>query len=287
MTRNLDIAALRSLLALAEMGGVTRAARQVNLSQSAVSLQIKRLEETFGHCLIERRGRGVALTARGEALVASARGLLALNDEIVMRMTTASDAAGRLRVGMPCDLVQYRVPEAVRRFGEANPSLRLVLRTEVSATLQTLLEEGELDLILTTEAEPGPEAETLCRLPLVWVGAPGGAAWRRSPLPFAAVIGCAYSRAAMARLAEEGVVWTIAAEASMIESLVAADLAVYAMLRGAVASGLAVVEHGGALPGLPDFAVAMQLTTGPRRKLAERMATAMRAAFAAPHALAA
>src|SRR5688500_7966747 len=90
MARNLDIAALRSFMTVAETGGVTRAAGQLNLTQSAVSLQIKRLEDAFGRPLFERTGRGVTLTAHGEQLVDHARRLLAANDETWSRMTEAS-----------------------------------------------------------------------------------------------------------------------------------------------------------------------------------------------------
>ena len=105
MIRNLDIAAMRSFLAVAEMGGVTRAATQLNLTQSAVSLQIKRLEELFGQPLFERTGRGVTLTAQGEQLVGYARRLLAANDETWSRMTEPAQFAGEINLGSPDDLL--------------------------------------------------------------------------------------------------------------------------------------------------------------------------------------
>ena len=279
MYRNLDVTALRALVAVSEMGGVTRAAAQLNLTQSAVSLQVKRLEETLDLCLIERAGRGVVLTTQGDVLVGYARRLLGLNDEIVTRMGAASSLRGEVRVGVPCDLLHLRVPEAMRHFRSRNPAMRVALRTEVSAGLHTLLEEGALDLILTTEAAPAPGAEVMARMPLVWIGAPGGEAWKLRPLPLAIVPGCAFTRATMAELTATGFDWTVAGEASMIESLVAADLGVYSMLRGAIAPGLSEIHHNGSLPALPCFAIAMYQTAGPRRALAERFADSLRTVF--------
>jgi DNA-binding transcriptional LysR family regulator len=277
--RNLDTSALRALVAVAEMGGVTRAAAQLNLTQSAVSLQIKRLEETLDRCLFDRVGRGVVLTVAGEELVGYARRLLAVNDEIVVRLGQAGGADGDIRFGVPCDIVNFHVPQAIRSFSLRHPETRLTLRTEVSGLLREQCEAGSLDLILTTESEPGPEAEVLGQVPLVWVGAPGGNAFRRRPLPIAAVTGCAFTRVLMARLSAAGFDWKVVSEGSMVESLVAADLAVYAMLRGAIAPGMAEIEQGGGLPPLPSLSLALYLTQGPRRRLAERLAASLRDEF--------
>ena len=184
MPRNLDTAALRALVAVVEMGGVTRAAAQLNLTQSAVSLQIKRLEEALDQCLVERAGRGVALTVQGEQLVGYARRLLALNDEIVVRMTSA-DRGAELRVGVPCDLLHLHLPQVLRAFRASHPEVALTLRSEVSAVLRERCESGALDLVLATEARPARAASRspACR----WSGSarraagPGEAARCRSP----------------------------------------------------------------------------------------------------------
>ncbi len=288
MARNLDVSALRALVAVAEMGGVTRAAAQLNLTQSAVSLQIKRLEEMLDQCLIEKVGRGVALTLQGEQLVGYARRLLALNDEIVIRMTPGA-VGGELRFGVPCDLMHQHVPQVMRGFGERHPAVRVVLRSEPSATLREMIDAGAIDLILTTEARPGPGAETLRQAPLVWIGAPGGKAWRRRPLPLGTVLGCAFTRAAIETLSDAGVDWVIAAESTKIavDGAVAADLAMHMMLAGTIPPGFEVIDHGGALPTLPSFGINMYQTQGPRRALAELLAADLRAAYGGQGAIAA
>ena len=114
MRRNLDLAALRALAAIADFGGVTRAAHVLNLTQSAVSMQIKRLEESLGLSVLDRSGRGVSLTGEGEQLLAYGRRILALNDEAVERLTD-SDFEGEIVIIVPHDIVYPHIPHVLRR----------------------------------------------------------------------------------------------------------------------------------------------------------------------------
>jgi len=100
MPRNLDLTALRSFVAVAETGGVTKAAGFLNLTQSAVSMQLKRLEEGLGLDLLDRSGRGIALTGTGEQLLGYARRMLALNDEVYTRLTS-QEFEGEIALGVP------------------------------------------------------------------------------------------------------------------------------------------------------------------------------------------
>src|SRR4028118_150133 len=95
MPRNLDLTALRSFVTVADAGGVTRAAGLLNLTQSAVSMQLKRLEESLGLRLLDRSGRGVSLAPAGERLLGYARRMVALNDEAWARLSTR-EAEGEL-----------------------------------------------------------------------------------------------------------------------------------------------------------------------------------------------
>lgn len=288
MARNLDTSALRALVAVAEMGGVTRAAAQLNLTQSAVSLQIKRLEEALDQCLTERAGRGVALTVQGEQLVGYARRLLALNDEIVTRMAGAAPG-GEIRVGAPCDLIHMHLPQVIRDFGARRPEVGIVLESHVSGMLHERLAAGTIDLIMTTDLGPVPGAETLREARLVWIGAPGGGSWRRRPLPLGTVFGCAFSRAAVEILGATGFDWRLAVEGSKItvDGSVASDMSIYMMLEGTIPPGFEVIDHRGALPDLPVFGINMSVTQGPRRRLAGLLAAELRAAFAGEDAAAA
>ena len=120
--RNLDVSSLRSLVAIADARGVTRAAERVNLTQSAVSMQMKRLEQQTGQSLLQKDGRGVVLTRAGEQLLAYARQIIATNDEAWHRLTdTPFD--DELRVGIPADVVYPLVPEVLRRVRKSMPRL--------------------------------------------------------------------------------------------------------------------------------------------------------------------
>jgi DNA-binding transcriptional LysR family regulator len=289
MTRNLDIAAIRSFLAVAEMGGVTRAATQLNLTQSAVSLQIKRLEESFRRPLFERTGRGVTLNAHGEQLAGYARRLLNANDETWARMT-APAFAGEINLGCPDDILAPHVPRVMRAFGGSHPQVKAHLHTAQSAFLKERFARGELDVILTTEAEPGPGGETLVRRPLVWTGAPGGRAWRERPLPLGTVAGCIFNKAAIDTLNAAGFDWRVEIDSvsnPVMDASLAADIVIRLHMLGTVPVQFEVIPHRGALPKLPDFCICMYVTTGPRRRLSEPLAQQLRAAHADPEAIAA
>src|SRR5215203_683355 len=118
MARNIDTSLLRAFVAVAETAGMTAAANLLNVTQAAVSQQIKRLEEAFGAELFERQRRGLRLTAAGERLFAKAKRMLALNDEIWAEMTTPIYEGG-VRLGIPYDLVHSYLPLVLKTFSQA------------------------------------------------------------------------------------------------------------------------------------------------------------------------
>src|SRR5918999_4075352 len=160
MARNLDLTALRSFAAVADAGGVTRAAAQLNLTQSAVSMQLKRLEEQLGLSLLDRSARSIALTAQGEQLLAYARRLLALNDEAWGRLTHPS-FEGEIDLGVPHDIIYPHVPGVLKRFAAEYPRVKLRLHSLYTSGLKELFARGEMDLILTTESAVDTGGETL------------------------------------------------------------------------------------------------------------------------------
>ncbi len=181
MPRNLDLTALRALVAVADSGGVTRAAGLLNLTQSAVSMQIKRLEEGLGLEFFTRAQRKLTLTPQGEQLLHYARRMLELNDEALSRLAdTGFDC--EIRLGVPHDIVYPAIPGVLQRLASVYPCARVNLLSCFTPLLKEEFARGELDLILTTEEAPGEGGESLDQRPLVWVGAPGGAVWQRRPL---------------------------------------------------------------------------------------------------------
>jgi DNA-binding transcriptional LysR family regulator len=276
------VSAIRSFLTVAEMGAVTRAATQLNLTQSAVSLQIKRLEETLGQSLFDRNGRGVTLTAAGEQLVGYSRRLLAANDETWERMK-AGPATGEIHLGSPDDLLHPHVPKVMRDFARSHPKVKVTLHSAQTVFLKERLARGELDAILTTEPDLYPGGETLAARPLVWIGAPGGQAWKRRPFPLGTVAGCIFNKPAIECLSAAGFDWIVAVDSvsnPVMDANLAADRVVRLQMQGSVNLQVEEIRHGGALPRLQDFYVNMYLTQGPRRRLAEPLAEALRVAYA-------
>lgn len=251
--RNLDLTALRSFLTVAEAGGVTRAAGLLNLTQSAVSMQLKRLEDGMGLRLLERGGRGVALTPAGEQLLSYARKMVALNDEAWARLQ-ARDEAGTITLGVPYDILYPVIPEVLRRFARDFPRIKVNLVSSYTRILKQGFERGEIDVILTTEDGPRPGAEVLGVDQLVWVGAPGGQAWRGRPLRLGFSRQCIFREPAQRRLDEAGIPWEMALDSpndGPVDATVSADLAVHVVIEGTRShQAFEVIDHGGALPSL-------------------------------------
>lgn len=174
--RNLDIDALRSFVAIADTGSFTRGSVQVYRNQSTVSLQIKRLEQAVGATLFDRTTRRVRLTPQGEAALAHARDILALNDDLLARVA-APELAGIVRLGAPEDFATTHLPHALARFAKAFPQVQLDVTCDLTMNLIQRFDGGAFDIVLV-KREPGAltEGTRVWREGLVWVGA--SACWR-------------------------------------------------------------------------------------------------------------
>lgn len=251
--RNLDITTLRSFVAVADSGGVTRAAGFLHLTQSAVSMQLKRLEEMLGMELLDRSGRTIALTASGEQLLAYARRMVALNDEVMTRLTHQA-FEGEITLGVPHDVVYPVVPQVLKQFNAAYPRVKVRLEASYTRTLKDQFAKGECDVIITTETGVDQGGEVLSRKPLRWVGAPGGTIWRQRPIPLAFCRHCLFRPSVTTALDKAGIDWEMTMDTESdraIEAAVSADLAAHAMVEGTAPPNLAVIDHGGTLPDLP------------------------------------
>ena len=251
MARNLDMTALRAFVAVADAGGVTRAAGLLNLTQSAVSMQIKRLEDFLGANLFQRAARRISLSHEGEQLMSFARRMLALNDEAMARLSAAC-CEGEIRLGVPHDIVYPAIPGILKRLAAQFPRLRVNLTSSFTLLLKEGFARGEFDVILTTEDRPGPEGSVLSRQDLVWIGAQEGAAHLRAPLRLAFKDTCIFRPTAQGALDGAGLPWELAFEGESeqaAEALVAADLAISARIRGRCPPGTAEITQ----PGLPEL----------------------------------
>ncbi len=288
MARNLDLTSLRAFVAVAECGGVTRAAGVLNLTQSAVSMQIKRLEEAMGRAFFLRGGRKLTLTGEGEQVLSYARRMLALNDELVARLGDES-CVGELALGVPDDIVYPHIPGVLKRLAREFPRTRVSLQSGYTKVLREGYERGEFDVILTTEDKPDATAEVLSECDLVWIGAVGGLAWQQRPLRLAFEEHCLFRPLALAALDRAGIAWEMASSGRNCEVMAAtaaADLAVTARLRWAVPQGCAIVEGGNSLPPIGRIRIAMYTRSG-AGPVAEALAAQLRCAYGELPALAA
>ncbi len=283
MPRNLDLTSLRSFVTVAETGGVTRASGLLNVTQSAVSMQLKRLEQALGQSLFDRAQRSMALTGAGEQLLGYARRMVSLNDEIMQRMT--GDAfVGEIVLGVPQDIVHPAVPRILQAFNARFPRMKVQLISGYTRMLKDMYARGGCDFILTTEDGCEPGGETLIVKPLVWLGAPGGNAWRQRPLPLAFCSGCIFRSGIQRRLDDAGIPWEMAVESESertVEATVSADLAVHVVIEGTEPFHTQAIAHGGALPEMKSQNINVYRASGARGEACDALAALIRSQISA------
>ena len=278
--RNLDMTTLRSFIAVADQEGVTRAASALNLTQSAVSMQLTRLEELLGINLMDRSSRRIALTPAGEQLLGFARRIVALNDDAVGRLTDQV-WEGEISFGLPHDIIYPAIPKVLKQFHAAYPRVKVNLIASFTTSLLDSFGRGEIDLILTTEQLLGPGGETLTELPLRWYGAPGGTAWKQQPLRLASCRNCIFRGRAIRQLDAAGIPWESVIDSESdgaIQATVSADLAVTTILEGS-AGHLEMVPLGG-LPDLGTQRINMYGDAATMNPLVSALAATLRQGFA-------
>jgi DNA-binding transcriptional LysR family regulator len=180
----LDGDLLRSFAAVAETGSMTRASAAVGRTQSAVSLQMQRLESLVGQRLFDRQPRGVRLTPSGERLLGRVRQLLALIDQTSAEL--AGDALeGQVRIGIPEEYGSTLLPAVLARFADAQPRVQVTVACESSPSLERALLSGALDLAVLVIDSGRGEGELLGHDPTVWVASRTHDVERQDPLPVA------------------------------------------------------------------------------------------------------
>lgn len=267
--RNLDLGTLRSFVAIVDSGNMTRAATRLFMTQSAISMQIKRLESSLGLSVLERSTQGMTPTPGGEQLLHYARKMLALNDEAWGRLTSP-DYEGQIRLGVPTDIIYPHIPGVLKSFSRDHPRVQIKLSTSLTQMLREGFEAGDYDVVLTTERHPRPGGTVISTQSLEWIGAEEGNAWKKRPLPLGFSRHCAFRPAVISALEEAGIDWVdmVASNDVMAgESMSSADLCVAAELELSVHPTREVIEHNGRLPELPEYAVVLYCTaaTGDNR----------------------
>jgi DNA-binding transcriptional LysR family regulator len=221
---NLDLDTLRTLVVANDLGGYAKAADRLSRTPSAISLQMKRLQDDLGTTLFRKKGRGLALTEDGETAIRYARRILALNDELLDTLHGAT-LAGLIRLGCPQDFAGI-LPSVLSQFSALYPRMQIELRIEGNAALVEAIEKNQIDLALVIGHEDRPTAQPIIsELDLVWIAARNFTTPADQPLPLA-VLGpqCAFRKCAIQQLDQAGTPYRIAATSPSLNGIWAALL---------------------------------------------------------------
>ena len=263
MSADLEIDLLRTFVAVAEAKSFTRAADRLHRVQSAVSMQIRRLEKIVGTRLFHRSRRTVGLTPDGSVLLRHARRMLQFNEEALADFGKSA-VQGRVRFGMT-DTSMYFLPPVLARFAESHPLVELEFRSDRSWESLAALEAGEIDIALVTQPCGRDGGRVVRKEALVWAAAQGSAADRQDPLPLALFgPGCIYRQAALDALDRLGRSWRHAYNSPSRDgrdSAVMAGLAVTVIPESAMTKDLRALDRRQGFPKLPPIEVLLFLAT--------------------------
>ncbi|MBN9216391.1 MAG: LysR family transcriptional regulator [Mesorhizobium sp.] len=259
MAAPLDLALLKTFVAVVESGSFSNAAPRVGRSQSAVSMQMQRLEETVGNQLLVRGPRTVTPNAIGEDFLIYARRLLKLSDEAWASVTRPKET-GSVRLGVPDDYAAFLLPPVLSRFAEDHPLVTVELICEQSTALVKTLAEGRLDLAIVTRL-PDQPLEVIRLERFVWVASPNHVAWQADPLPVALFEpGCAARMNVLNALGDADRPYRCTYSSASLLGLIAvvqAGLAVAGLAQRSVPPSLRVIGANEGLPALPDLEIGM------------------------------
>jgi DNA-binding transcriptional LysR family regulator len=255
---HLNIDALRTFISIIDLNGFNKAAGKVNRSQSAVSMQMKKLEEMTGHGLFERSGKKYLLTNQGEVLLSYARKIIDLNDEAFLTLRD-SKLKGKVRIGIQIDFAESPLPKTLIAFARKYPDVLMDLKVDTSDVLQQQLTAGKLDMaIFLAQGTSGElQSEVLGTFPLKWIYSPSYniSSLRKPPLPLA-VLGpnCKIRQIASLALNNAGISWRIAFTSSSLPatwSALDAGIGISARTTIGLPPSLKIIPTVFGLPKLP------------------------------------
>ncbi len=262
MNDGLDLDLLRTFIAIAETGALSRAASRVGRTQAAISLQVKKLERVAGQVLLERTGRGVLLTPHGIRLLAHAQRLLQYHDEALAELS-GKGLTGTIRFGCPDDYAVTMLPQLLRGFAREHPKVLVEVHCAHTPRLLERLERHQLDLALTSFAEDAQGVTVIRREPLVWVSAIGSNAPNRRPLRLALSDSDTLDhRAARRGLDAARRAYRVAYASASLTGLIAvvrSGQAIAVLTRTAVPDDLRILTAESGLPPLPNVGIALTI----------------------------
>jgi DNA-binding transcriptional LysR family regulator len=273
---NLDLDLVRTFVTIADTRSFTRTGERLGRTQSAISLQVRRLEDRLGVKLLARDPRRVGLTEAGESFLPKARRLLRVNDEIIAEVT-GEDLEGEVRLGAPEDFATVHLPDILGAFARAHPRVALAVTCDLTLNLLDRLQAGALDLALVKREPLGPDLGVrVWREPLVWVAADRAVLRPEAPAPLViAPAPCVYRRRAVAALEARGRTWRAAYTSPSLagqHAALRAGLGLTVLPREMVPDDLVLLGETDGLPPLEDAEIALLKARGGAPRAADRLA---------------
>jgi len=282
MAVRLESDLLRSFVAVADLESFTRAAAVLGRTQSAVSMQIKRLEACVGDPLFERRPRGARLTRRGRELLVNARRIVDLLDETAASLGALA-LEGRVRIGMREEYGASVLSRALAAFAEAHPDVEIVVRYACSAVQKEAIDRGDLDLAVVFEWQRGAQGEVLMVDPTVWTTSQAYRMHKRSPVPIALYENDGWCRKfAIRSLESRGHAYSVAyrsATSGGLRLAVSSGLAIAPLSRSSIPAGCRELTAADGFGEIDSSSVVLYRRSNATGRAVGAMADAIRQAF--------
>ncbi|WP_310621160.1 LysR substrate-binding domain-containing protein [Flexibacterium corallicola] len=266
MAYSLDVDQLRTFLAIAELGSFSRAGEAVHKTQSAVSMQMRKLEERVGKPIFVKDGRNSKLSREGYRLLEYASRMVALNDE-TLNAFEETESSGTIRLGLPDDYVERLLPQVLASFGRINPSVMLEVECNSSAYIRDRIDQGELDVgLVTSGCELTRKGIHIRRESLHWITATNNPMHKVRPLRVATgPVTCCWRSSAIQRLDKAKIPHVIvfsSHSASALFGAVQAGLGVGILPDSAIRSEHRIVGEREGLPQLPPCDITLIRSDG-------------------------
>lgn len=272
----LDLDQVRTFVAIAESGSFTKAAEAVHKTQSAVSMQMRRLEEKIGRSIFVREGRSSKLTEHGERLLIYARRLVQLNDETLAAFDD-TELSGFVRLGTPDDYADRFLPEILARFSRSHPRAEVSVVCAPTPNLADQMEKDELDVAIITHVQKRGRkgVEIIRQEPLLWVASQGHCVENENPIPLA--LGrpnCDWRMAALSALEQmgrENYLRYSSWSSTAVGAAVLAGLAISVLPESALRPGMRVLSEADGFPKLPECAIGIMRNWRQRSRVTEAL----------------
>ncbi len=269
---NLDMDVLRTLAVAMDLGGFGKAAQRLGRSQSAVSLQMRKLEERVGRPLFRRQGRSLTLTDAGDVVLGYARRILELNDQAVAAARGIS-IDGSVRFGVPQDFGDTWLPGVLARFSRAHPSVLVEARVDRAHKLVKRMAQGSLDLALIWgDPPPATNAIKVRQVPMAWIGPKGYRPARGETIPLALFEApCVFRQPGVEALERAGQSWRLAFTSPSLSGLwaaAAAGLGITVRTPLGLPAPLVALDRSSGLPKLPQIGLSLCATENPPQAVA-------------------